>query len=141
MGWFVPGMLVLSSLVIPLLPRDFSTARGAFKHGTAHGAEPAGPVPVIDLHVDLPYQVGYKGRSFELGSGEFRAADLLPAGLAGVVLPLFVPRQAQPDGRTALEFEASYARVFSGILTTRPYALPGCGVRRAGGEGGPKGVC
>lgn len=100
----------------------------------AHGREPERTVAVIDLHVDLPYQVGYKGRTFATGSGEFRAADLLPAGLAGVVLPLFVPRQALPSGRTAGEFEASYARVFSGILATRPYALPGCGVQRAGGE-------
>lgn len=93
------------------------------------------PIPVIDLHVDLPYQVGYKGRTFATGSGDFRAADLATGGLAGVVLPLFVPRQAQPSGRTLGEFEASYARVFGGILATPPYALPGCSVRRAGGEG------
>ena len=100
----------------------------------AYGAEAGRSVPVIDLHVDLPYQVGYKGRAFATGSGEFRAADLQPAGLAGVVLPLFVPKQAAPSGRTVREFEASYARVFSGILATRPYALPGCGVHRAGTE-------
>lgn len=95
------------------------------------------PIPVIDLHVDLPYQVGYKGGSFARGSGEFQAADLLPAGLRGVVLPLFVPRNASPRGRTAEEFEASYARVFDGILRTKPYALPGCNVGRAGAESRP----
>jgi membrane dipeptidase len=118
-----PGLIVLACLFVPL-----ANLSGAER------TEAPGPVPVIDLHVDLPYQVGYKGRSFASGSGEFRAQDLLPAGLSGVVLPLFVPRQAQPDGRTAAEFEASYARVFSGILATPPYALPGCGVRRAGAE-------
>jgi len=122
-AWLFPVSLAGACLFGPLL-----------NLGGAGAAEAGAPIPVIDLHVDLPYQVGYKGRAFAVGSGEFRAADLLPAGLAGVVLPLFVPRQAEPHGRTALEFEASYARVFSGILATRPYALPGCAVRRAGNE-------
>jgi len=104
------------------------------KAQAASGFEASRLIPVIDLHVDLSYQVGYKGRTFALGSGEFRASDLTAGGLAGVVLPLFVPRQAMPDGRTKREFEQSYGRVFSGILATPPYALPGCGVRRAGGE-------
>lgn len=103
----------------------------------AQAAERHLPIPVIDLHVDLPYQVGYKGREFAAGSGEFRAAELSAGGLAGVVLPLFVPRQARPNGRTLAEFEASYARVFRGIVETPPYALPGCSVRRAGGEARP----
>jgi membrane dipeptidase len=119
----LPGLLALAGLVVPL-----------WNSSGAEGAEAKRPIPVIDLHVDLPYQVGYKGRTFASGSGEFRAQDLLPAGLAGVVLPLFVPRTAEPHGRTVGEFEASYARVFSGILATPPYALPGCSVRRAGNE-------
>lgn len=91
-------------------------------------------VPVVDLHVDLPYRSGYKDTPFAEGSGEFRASDLERGGLSGVVLPLFVPRDATPNGRTRAEFEASYTRVFSGILATRPYSLPGCGVKRAAGE-------
>jgi membrane dipeptidase len=128
----VPAVFGLALLGGPFLAWDIGPTGLAIATRVARGNEP--PVSVIDLHVDLPYQVGYKGRTFATGSGEFRASDLLPAGLAGVVLPLFVPRQAPPSGRTEREFEASYARVFSGILATRPYALPGCGVGRAGGE-------
>lgn len=92
------------------------------------------PVPVIDLHVDLPYRSGYAGGTFEEGSGQFRATDLVPAGLRGVVLPLYLPKDASPEGRTEAELERSYARVFGQLLRTPPYSLPGCGVRRAGGS-------
>lgn len=117
-----------------------STALLASGEGTASGGETSRgegaeqPIVVIDLHVDLPYQVGYKGQTFARGSGQFQAEQLARGGLAGVVLPLFVPTKASPSGRTAAEFEASYARVFAGILATRPYALPGCSIRRAGSE-------
>ena len=91
-------------------------------------------IPVIDLHVDLAYQSLFKGRSFSHGLGQFSAAELLPAGVRGVVLPLFVPRDARPRGRTRRQLERSYAHVFRAILQTRPYSLPGCQVGRAGGE-------
>lgn len=125
----------LAALLLGVPSVGSSSADGASTLASrAHAAEQQRPVPVIDLHVDLPYQVGYKGRAFAAGSGEFRATELAAGGLSGVVLPLFVPRQAQPGGRTLAEFEASYARVYGGILATPPYALPGCGVQRAGGE-------
>lgn len=126
----LPAAFALLVLGLPLSRQD----ERALSPRRAHASERDRPIPVIDLHVDLPYQVGYKGQSFASGSGDFRAADLVEGGLSGVVLPLFVPRQAKPGGRTVAEFEASYARVFAGILATPPYALPGCGVRRAGGE-------
>lgn len=91
-------------------------------------------MPVVDLHVDLPYRSGYKGAPFAEGSGEFSARSLEKAGVVGVVLPLFVPRDTKPRGRTRAEFELSYERVFRGIEGTRPYSLPGCGVGRAAGE-------
>ncbi len=91
-------------------------------------------VSVIDLHVDLAYRSLYKKRPFSQGSGEFRASSLLRAGVRGVVLPLYLPEDASPKGRTRGELERSYAHVFRSILQTRPYSLPGCAVRRAAGE-------
>lgn len=90
------------------------------------------PIPVIDLHVDLPYRSGYAEGTFEEGSGQFRARDLEQGGLRGVVLPLYLPKDASPEGRTEAELERSYARVFGQILKTPPYSLPGCGIGRAG---------
>lgn len=87
------------------------------------------PIPVIDLHVDINYRSLYAGSSFADGSGQFRAGMLVDGGVAGVVLPLYVPEKA---GRTREQLERSYAHVFSSILQTPPYALPGCSTGRAG---------
>jgi membrane dipeptidase len=101
-------------------------------------ASEEGTFGVIDLHVDLPYRSNYKSAPFSQGSGQYRADHLVRAGVRGVVLPLFVPKDAEPNGRTSAEFERSYDQVFTNLGLTPPYGLPGCGVGRAGGE--PRGV-
>jgi membrane dipeptidase len=91
------------------------------------GAEPsARPVAVVDLHVDLPYQMSFKHFGFDAGSGQFRAVELVRAGVVGVVLPLFVPRDASPAGPRVRDFESSYQNVFGALGSTEPYRLPGC---------------
>jgi membrane dipeptidase len=97
------------------------------------GAEPAErPIGVIDLHVDLSYQTNYQGKRFEAGTGQFRAADLLRAGVVGVVLPLFVPRAVTAAGPRVEDFESSYASVYGALGRTQPFRLPGCLPRRHG---------
>jgi membrane dipeptidase len=91
------------------------------------GAEALPRMPgLVDLHVDLPYQYGYKQAAFAQGSGQFAARDLLRAGVAGVVLPLFVPARVSPTGPRLEDLESSYQRVVSAISATPPYAPPGC---------------
>lgn len=89
---------------------------------------------VIDLHVDLPYRTFYKKRPFALGSGQFSVESVIRGGVSGVVLPLYVPADAEPGGRSRYQFEASYSHVYSQVLKTKPYSLPGCSIGRAGGE-------
>ncbi len=97
------------------------------------GAEPAErPVPVVDLHVDLSYQTNYRNRAFATGTGQFRAADLERAGVVGVVLPLFVPREVTPSGPRIEDFESSYARVYGELGRTPPFRLPGCSASPGG---------
>lgn len=97
------------------------------------GAEPAArPVAVVDLHVDLSYQTNYRERPFATGGGQFRAADLARAGVVGVVLPLFVPRDVTPSGPREQDFESSYARVYGELGHTPPFRLPGCLPREGG---------
>jgi len=86
----------------------------------------AEPFALIDLHVDLPYRSLYKQRPFAEGSGQYTAARLYRAGVRGVVLPLYLPEDASPLGRTRAELERSYAHVFRSIVATPPYALLGC---------------
>jgi len=93
----------------------------------ALGADAApAPPPVVDLHVDLSYRVNFKAGAFDKGSGQFMAAKLLRAGVSGVVLPLYIPREASPTGPRAEDLESSFARVISLIPKTPPFALPGC---------------
>jgi membrane dipeptidase len=97
------------------------------------GAEPAErPFAVVDLHVDLSYQTNFRGGAFAEGSGQFRARDLVRAGVVGVVLPLFVPREVAPNGPRASDYESSYARVYGELARTPPFRLPGCLPRDGG---------
>lgn len=99
----------------------------------ARGAETGRrPYAVVDLHADLAYQATFRGRSFADGVGQFRAAELARAGVVGVVLPLFVPRDASPVGPRLADLERSYLSVFSALAKTEPYRLPGC-IPRGGG--------
>lgn len=99
----------------------------------ARGAETGRrPYAVVDLHVDLAYQATFRGRSFADGAGQFRASELARAGVVGVVLPLFVPRDASPVGARLEDLERSYLSVFSALAKTEPYRLPGC-IPRGGG--------
>jgi membrane dipeptidase len=82
--------------------------------------------PVVDLHVDLSYQLNYRDRPFARGAGQFPASELARGGVAGVVLPLFVPRKVSPSGPRAVDLERSYERVLSAIYETDEYAPPGC---------------
>jgi membrane dipeptidase len=82
--------------------------------------------PVVDLHVDLSYRVNYRGGSFARGSGQYPASALRRAGVAGVVLPLFVPKNVSPEGPRRQDLEASLASVLALIPKTPPYAPPGC---------------
>jgi membrane dipeptidase len=93
----------------------------------ARGAEASErPFAIVDLHVDLPYQYGYKARSFAQGSGQFPAASLRRAGVVGVVLPLFVPAKVARGGPRYEDLEASYQRVVVAITKSPVYASPGC---------------
>jgi membrane dipeptidase len=92
---------------------------------SADGGNP--PIPVVDLHVDLSYEHNYRGKPFDEGTGQYRAGDLLAAGVSGAVLPLFVPHRVSPQGPRPSDLEESYQRVFAALARTPPYRLPSCG--------------
>ncbi|MBN2192191.1 MAG: membrane dipeptidase [Polyangiaceae bacterium] len=89
-------------------------------------------VPVVDLHVDLSYQLNFKGRSVGRGTGQWLSTELVRAGVAGVVLPLYVPHEVAPGGPRLGDIERSYQQLFSALAVTEPFGLPGTvpGVRR-----------
>ena len=95
----------------------------------ASTASPGAPFPVVDLHVDLSYQYNFKNKDFASNAGQFSTRALQRGGVAGVVLPLFVPRDASPDGPRAQDLERSYARVSQVLLHTPPFASAGCSAK------------
>lgn len=91
----------------------------------ARAMEPEEPYPVVDLHVDLSYQLTYKQQSIARASGNLLADELVRAGYAGIVLPLFVPHDVSFRGPQLADLETSYARLARELGATPPYALPG----------------
>ena len=86
--------------------------------GPGAGADEDRYLPVIDLHVDLPYQLGYHGKPLRAGMGQASLFNLQQGGVHGVVLPLFVPRDVSPSGPRASDLEQQYQRVLAQIRTT-----------------------
>ncbi len=81
---------------------------------------------MVDLHVDLSYQFNFKGKGFAASSGQFSTRALQSGGVTGVVLPLFIPRDASPDGPRVQDLERSYSRVSEALLHSPPFAPAGC---------------
>jgi membrane dipeptidase len=83
--------------------------------------------PVVDLHVDLPYQLGYHGKPLREGMGQASLTELRAGAVTGVVLPLFVPHEVSPTGPRKSDLEDSYLRVLGELFHGDGLALPGCG--------------
>jgi hypothetical protein len=80
--------------------------------GLAAPASAERPVfSVVDLHVDLPYQLGSHAKPLREGTGQAALPKLAAGGVGGVVLPLFIPRDVAPGGPRAIDLEQSYLRV------------------------------
>ncbi len=93
--------------------------------------EPVAPLlaptfPVVDLHVDLSYQYNFKDKDFASSAGQFSVRALQAGGVSGVVLPLFIPRDASPAGPRAEDLERSYTRVSEALQHTPPFSPAGC---------------
>lgn len=100
---------------------------GAVSASSASASRAAdAPFPVIDLHVDLPYQLGFHGKPLREGSGQAALDKLQRGAVAGVVLPLFVPRDVSAVGPRASDLEDQYLRVLAELLKGDGLALPGC---------------
>jgi membrane dipeptidase len=95
-----------------------------------HRADAQATIPVVDLHVDLAYQVNYKNRRIDQASGQLVASKLVEAGVVGLVLPLYVPNEVSPNGPRLVDIETSYARMLGLTQQTPPYAPPGSPQRR-----------
>lgn len=84
---------------------------------------PDPPIMVVDLHVDLPWQVHFKGRDVHLQEGHARLAALKAGGYGGIVLPIYLPDKAHPDGAHIEDADAIFATIEK-IIAENPAFLP-----------------
>lgn len=102
--------LALLSLCASLLPLPVAGARADER-----------PLPVVDLAVHLPYQLGL-GRSLGSASGQADARRLKQGGVMGVVLPLVDADEPA--------LEAAYHPLYRALVAEPELRIPGC--RRPG---------
>lgn len=53
-----------------------------------------GPYDIVDLHVDTPWKVHFKGRAIELKKGHATMEKLAKGSYAGIIYPIYIPDYA-----------------------------------------------
>lgn len=85
---------------------------------TARGA----PRP-IDMHVDTPYQVHFKGRAASLPEGQATSAMLRAGGYEAVVYPIYIPDYLN-GGKPRVSDAEAIAKTLDAIVGENPLLWP-----------------
>lgn len=78
---------------------------------------------VVDLHVDVPWQVHFKGRALGLTEGQATVSALRDGNYIGIVLPIYLPDSAHEDGSHIEDADAIFATIEK-IIAHNPVFLP-----------------
>jgi membrane dipeptidase len=92
----------------------------------SHGGPPPDeepPVMVVDLHVDIPWQVHYKHRALTLDEGHARLTTLAAGHYGGLVFPIYLPDGAHKDGAHIEDADAIFATI-EAIIAKNAVFLP-----------------
>jgi membrane dipeptidase len=88
------------------------------------GSPPPDPaIMVVDLHVDLPWQVHFKGRSPDLSEGHARLDALRSGGYGGIVFPIYLPDKTHKDGAHIEDADAVLGTIEK-VIAGNPAFLP-----------------
>lgn len=94
----------------------------------SHGAPPDDPpIAVVDLHVDIPYQVHFKGRrSGPLAEGHARIEALTKGRYGAVVFPIYLPdkNKQHRDGVSRVADAEAILGTIEKIIAENPVFLP-----------------
>jgi membrane dipeptidase len=90
-------------------------------HGGPPEADP--PIMVVDLHVDIPWQVHYKHRAPSLDEGHARLSALTAGRYVGLIFPIYLPDSAHADGAHIEDADAIFATIES-IIAKNAVFLP-----------------
>jgi membrane dipeptidase len=98
-----PALLVHSAFVAAVLVASADTRGGPLPEDPAF--------MVVDLHVDIPWQVHFKKRPLDLTEGHATLSGLEKGGYGGIVFPIYLPDSAHPDGAHIEDAEAIFATI------------------------------
>ncbi len=95
------------------------------------GAEkPAEPrFAVVDLHVDVPWQVHFKGRDPGLSEGHATVSNLTAGAYGGMVFPIYLPDYLHKTGPLVSDAEAILGTITKIIETAGVFVPPGQAAR------------
>jgi membrane dipeptidase len=85
-----------------------------------------GPFRVIDLHVDTPWRVNFKGVPASLPSGPATAGLLREGNYAGIVYPIYIPDYLHKDKPTVADAEEIYGTIDK-IVEAQELLVPATG--------------
>jgi membrane dipeptidase len=98
---------------------DARTSRG----DTGSPGPPDPPFMVVDLHVDVPWQVHYKKRPPGLTEGHATLASLTKGAYGGLVFPIYLPDSAHKDGAHIDDADAIFATI-EAVIAKNDLFLP-----------------
>jgi membrane dipeptidase len=82
------------------------------------------PLAVVDLHVDVPWQVHYKGRNPDLADGQARFDALVAGHYGGIVFPIYLPDKPPSGGETHIADADAVFATIEKIIAKNPAFLP-----------------
>ena len=82
------------------------------------------PIAVVDLHVDVPWQVHYKHRNPGLREGHASLAALVAGGYGGIVFPIYLPDSAPHRKAADLADAAAIYETILGVIQKNDVFLP-----------------
>lgn len=129
---FVLGVVPLRSGATPGEPASpaasatGSAAPAVSATGSAAPEAPADPaVMVVDLHVDVPWQVHFKKRDPALGEGHATVRTLTAGAYGGIVFPIYLPDYLNTTGPLVSDAEDILATIQKIISTSGAFVPPG----------------
>jgi membrane dipeptidase len=89
-------------------------------------------VMVVDLHVDVPWQVHFKGRDPHLTEGHASVTTLAAGAYGGMVFPIYLPDYLHKTGPLISDAEAIFATIEKIIATSGAFVPLNAGTATPG---------
>lgn len=100
-----------------------ATILGDARTSRGDTGSPDPPFMVVDLHVDVPWQVHYKKRPPGLTEGHATLASLTKGAYGGLVFPIYLPDSAHKDGAHIDDADAIFATI-EAVIAKNDLFLP-----------------